>query len=146
MYFTCYITESAVGSFFGPESPTPHTTTIYYPDSTIAASYTDAGNYLTYPTWPHPGTITVVQQDGCGYKDTTQLFQPDLLPTRTISFRGGCPGINGNSGGADLVFIWQCRCLRWPRKWCSCCNRCYHFQRWSTGNYSTELYHLERRH
>jgi hypothetical protein len=100
--YHCSVSQSAVGSGFGPESPTPHKTTIYYPDGSVAGNYVNS-YYLLYPTWPLPGTITVVQEDGCGYKDTSQLYQPPILPTRSVTYVGGCPGINGNSGGGDIV-------------------------------------------
>jgi hypothetical protein len=103
MYYHCSVIESAVGSYFDGGTPRPHKTSIYYPNNTLAATYTDAGNYLLYPTWPLPGNITVVQEDGCGFKDTSTVYQPMLLPSRTVTVKGGCPGINGNSGGGDIL-------------------------------------------
>ncbi len=102
MYYHCSVSQSAVGVGFSPESPAPYSVTILYPDGSVAANYS-SGGYLLYPTWPLPGTITVIQEDGCGHKDTSQVFQPSILPTRSVSFKGGCPGINGNSGGGDVL-------------------------------------------
>ncbi|RZL13248.1 MAG: T9SS type A sorting domain-containing protein [Pedobacter sp.] len=100
---TCYVSQSAVESKFSPESTRPHKTTIYYPNGSVAATYSDAGTFLMYPTWIGAGTITVVQEDGCGNQDTSNLIQPDMTPSRNIFFTGGCPGVNGDSGGGDLI-------------------------------------------
>ncbi|RYZ51059.1 MAG: hypothetical protein EOP49_12565 [Sphingobacteriales bacterium] len=101
--YTCMVTQAAIISLFGPEAPRPHKTEIFYPNGQLAATYTDAGTYLTYPTWPQPGTITIIQEDGCGYRDTSLQVQPMILPVRSITFRGGCPGTAGNSGGGDII-------------------------------------------
>jgi hypothetical protein len=100
--YHCSVVESGIGSGFGPESPMPHKTTIFYPDGTLAGNYINE-YYLLYPTWPLPGTFTVIQEDGCGHKDTSLIHQPALLPTRTVTYTGGCPGINGSSGGGDIL-------------------------------------------
>jgi len=103
LHSTCYVSQSAVESNFSAESSRPHKTTIYYPNGIVAATYTDAGTFLSYPTWAGAGTIRVIQEDGCGNKDTSMLNQPDMTPLRNVFFTGGCPGVNGDSGGGDLV-------------------------------------------
>ncbi|MDB5207491.1 MAG: type sorting protein [Flavisolibacter sp.] len=105
--YTCMVYVSAVGVTFDSSSQHPFTTSIYYPDGTEAMVHTsnNSSSYISFPTYPTAGTITVVQQDGCGYKDTSLLYQPMLLPTRTVTYTGGCPGINGNSGGGDILLI-----------------------------------------
>lgn len=104
IHATCYVLETAVSSIFSPETPKPWKTFIYWPNDSLVASYQDNGWYLTYPTYHHPGTIKVIQEDGCGKRDTSYLNQPNLYPIRTIDTRGGCPGITGTSGGGDVIF------------------------------------------
>ncbi len=103
LHHHCAVFQTGVGSHFGPESPRPHRTTIFYPDGLLAGTFVDQGTYLEFPTYPLPGNLTVIQEDGCGHKDTSVLAQPMLLPTSRILFTGGCPGINGSSGGGNLT-------------------------------------------
>jgi hypothetical protein len=103
LYYSCTVQYSTITSIFGVESPRPHKTTILYPDGSLAGQFIDAGTQLTYATWPTPGTLTVIQEDGCGFRDTSRLVQADIFPVRQLSYKGGCPGINGPSGGGDII-------------------------------------------
>jgi hypothetical protein len=115
----CGVMQTSMVSYFSAETPLPWTTNVYWPnDSLVKTQVTTCtcspGYYFDFPTYPQPGTITVVQQDGCGNIDTSYLYQPVVLPVRTLSIKGGCPGIIGSSGGGDIVlsgdratYAWQ---------------------------------------
>lgn len=100
----CQITVTGVRAYFNASSRKPYTTEIYYPDGTLATTYTSNSTYayVTYNTFPLPGIIKVVQRDSCGFSDTSYLNQPQILPVRKIKTFGGCPGLVGNSGGGNI--------------------------------------------
>lgn len=107
-YNDCRLTESGIGTYFNPDAMLPWTTYIYWPNdslvTTSAATCTcNPNNYVRYPTYPFPGTIKIIQEDGCGNRDTSYQIQPLIFPARTVTQRGGCPGVLGPSGGADVI-------------------------------------------
>jgi hypothetical protein len=108
LYNDCQISQTGIGSYFNYSTPFPQTTYVYWPnDSLVKTNYsTFAGSpqtYFTYPTYPFPGVIKVVQEDGCGNRDTSYLNQAQIYPIRTLEAKGICPGIIGSSGGGDIV-------------------------------------------
>ncbi|RYE13891.1 MAG: hypothetical protein EOP51_29065, partial [Sphingobacteriales bacterium] len=105
---SCAINETVLNSYFSPETPLPWTTQVFWPNDSLVKTHIttctcNPGWYINYPTYPQPGTIKIIQEDGCGRRDTSYLVQPVLYPKRSLDIRGGCPGIYGVSGGGDIV-------------------------------------------
>ncbi|RYY43418.1 MAG: T9SS type A sorting domain-containing protein, partial [Chitinophagaceae bacterium] len=105
VYPSCMVMQSAVAVYFAPEAPMPRTTYVYWPnDSLVATFQSSGGNWQHhYPTYPQPGLIKVVTEDGCGIRDTSYITQLPLYPVRRLETKGGCPGPSGESGSADIL-------------------------------------------
>jgi|GEM_PF-3954143 len=108
LWSSCMVTETLLYSNFSMETPLPWTTRIFWPnDSLVKTNITTCTcnpmNFFTFPTSPSPSTYKIIQEDGCGRRDTGYLVQPPMYPVRRFELRGGCPGINGLSGGGDII-------------------------------------------
>ncbi|RYY09441.1 MAG: hypothetical protein EOO04_38410, partial [Chitinophagaceae bacterium] len=101
----CSVNQWGVSVSFLPEAKAPYTVKVLYPDGSTAinATYTQPNTYSLYNTWPSPGTLTVIGSDGCGYSDTSYIYQTQITAQRTVRTKGGCPGIYGVSGGGDII-------------------------------------------
>ncbi|RYE04842.1 MAG: hypothetical protein EOP51_34995, partial [Sphingobacteriales bacterium] len=102
---SCIAGQSAVAVNYNPETPMPWTTRVFWPNDSLVGTYQSSGIYWlhNFPTYPNPGMIKVITEDGCGKRDTSYINQVPLNTGRRIEIKGGCPGPLGESGNADVL-------------------------------------------
>ena len=103
--FNCEINRTPLSVSFKPEAKAPYNIKLYYPDGSLALNTTtnNYNGYFLYNTWPYPGTLTVIASDGCGFSDTSTIYQGQIYPKRDIEVKAGCPGVSGSAGGNILL-------------------------------------------
>lgn len=101
----CSVTQTAVQAWFDPGAKHPFNVKVFYPDNSLAVDYVtnNAYSYVLYNTWAQAGTLTIISSDACNHSDTSYILQPLIYPTRQVRVQGGCPGLNGVSGGGDII-------------------------------------------
>lgn len=103
----CNFKETRVYVAFDPGTKAPYTTTVYYPDGTVAGSVTTSSpSYsVTASIYSGPGLLKVVSSDKCGNSDTSYVQPTHTQFEKSYTVQQKCPGVSGSGGSGDINLL-----------------------------------------